>query len=313
MAEPRGPGLWHAALFHRGGAEFETRVRRFAEAAARAGAAVLITGPASTLERLRAGLDGLGDVVSWADMAEVGANPGRLIFAISRFAERYPGRPIWCVQQAAWPSRPPEEMWEVFRHEALLNIALAGAPVRMLCPYDATLPAELISCAEATHPVVSPRGRWRLSPRYHGESRGAVPAECDRPLPAPPAGAQTLPYTDDLSPLRHSVSLFAQKSGLSPHRADDLVIAVGELAANTVAHTGGPGTLTVWTAGAEIVCQVSDEGHIADPLAGRWRPGPSGDRGGRGLWLVHQLCDLVQVRTGTHGTVVRVHMRLATS
>jgi anti-sigma regulatory factor (Ser/Thr protein kinase) len=311
VTEPGRTGLWHAALFYRGAAEFETRARRFAEAATRAGAAVLITAPASGLDRLRAGLDGLGDAVSWADMAEVGANPGRLLSAISRFTDRHPGRDIWCVQQAAWPSRPWEELWEVLRHEALLNIALAGAPVRVLCPYDADLPREFISCAEATHPVISPGGPWQPNPRYDGGARDVIPAECDRPLPAPPAGARMLPYADDLSSVRHAVSLFAQASGLRRDRAADLVIAVGELAANTVAHANGPGTLTVWAAGGDIICQVSDRGYITDPLAGRLRPGPAADRGGRGLWLVHQLCDLVQLRTGPRGTLVRVHMRLA--
>jgi hypothetical protein len=32
--------------------------------------------------------------------------------------------------------------------------------------------------------------------------------------------------------------------------------------------------------------------------------------GGRGLRAVHQLCDLVEVRTGPGGTTTRPHMRL---
>jgi anti-sigma regulatory factor (Ser/Thr protein kinase) len=310
VAEPAPSGLWHAALFHRNAAEFETQAYRFTEDAARAGAAVLVVGPASSLGGLRARLDGLGDRVTWADIAETGANPGRLISAISRFADDHPGRAIWCVQQAAWPSRPAEELWEVVRHEALLNMALAGAPVRVLCPYDTSLPLELISCAEATHPVISPRGRFLPSPRYRGNARELVPAECDRALPLPPTGARELPYADDLSAIRHVVSLEALAAGLSSSRVGDLLIAVGELAANTLAHAGGRGTLTRWTTSGEIVCQVSDTGYITDPLAGRLRPDPAAQDGGRGLWLVHQLCDLVQVRTGPAGTTIRVHMRL---
>jgi anti-sigma regulatory factor (Ser/Thr protein kinase) len=313
VAEPESSGLWHAALFHRGAAEFETRACHFAEDAVRAGAAVLVVGPGTSLASLRRRLDGLGDRVTWADASEWGANPGRLISAISRFAQQHAGRPTWCVQQAAWPSRSAEEMWEVLRHEALLNTALAGAPVRMLCPYDVRLPQELISCAEATHPVISPRGRFQPSPSYHHDVRGLVPAECDRPLASPPSDAQLLAYSDDLRGVRHLVSLQAELAGLSPARAGDLLIAVGELAANTLAHSTGTGTLTTWTTGTEIVCQVSDSGYIADPLAGRLRPAPEAARGGRGLWLVHQLCDLVQVRTGQDGTTVRVHVRLPRS
>ena len=31
---------------------------------------------------------------------------------------------------------------------------------------------------------------------------------------------------------------------------------------------------------------------------------------GRGLWLVHELCDLVQLRSSPAGTVVRMHMQV---
>jgi hypothetical protein len=54
---------------------------------------------------------------------------------------------------------------------------------------------------------------------------------------------------------------------------------------------------------------VSDAGHFDDPLVGRIRPTPV-QLYGRGLWLVNQFCDLVQIRSAGDGSVVRVHMRL---
>ena len=42
----------------------------------------------------------------------------------------------------------------------------------------------------------------------------------------------------------------------------------------------------------------------------RERPVP-GQRGGFGLWVANQVCDLVQVRTYPSGNVVRLHMRRA--
>jgi anti-sigma regulatory factor (Ser/Thr protein kinase) len=97
---------------------------------------------------------------------------------------------------------------------------------------------------------------------------------------------------------------------LPPRRAGDLVIAVGELAANTFAHTSEPGTLTLWATDSEIICQVSDTGHITDPLAGRLKPDPAAAGGGRGLWVVQQVCDLAEIRTSAAGTAIRLHMRL---
>jgi anti-sigma regulatory factor (Ser/Thr protein kinase) len=87
-------------------------------------------------------------------------------------------------------------------------------------------------------------------------------------------------------------------------------LAVGELTANTLAHTSGSGALTMWATRMAVTCQVRDSGHIIDPLAGQLRPGPAVPGGGRGLWVVHQLCDLVQMRSGADGTTIRVHMRL---
>ena len=39
----------------------------------------------------------------------------------------------------------------------------------------------------------------------------------------------------------------------------------------------------------------------------RLRPDIS-QEGGRGLWLANQLCDLVKIRSGERGTVVRLHV-----
>jgi anti-sigma regulatory factor (Ser/Thr protein kinase) len=64
-----------------------------------------------------------------------------------------------------------------------------------------------------------------------------------------------------------------------------------------------------WRENDALLCEVADAGHIADPLAGRELPPPD-QLGGRGLWLVNQLCDLVQLRSSPGRSVVRLHMRL---
>jgi MEDS: MEthanogen/methylotroph, DcmR Sensory domain len=53
----------------------------------------------------------------------------------------------------------PEELGEVIRHEALVNLALANMPVSMLCPYDIRLGTELIASVERTHPALAEAGR----------------------------------------------------------------------------------------------------------------------------------------------------------
>ena len=53
------------------------------------------------------------------------------------------------------------------------------------------------------------------------------------------------------------------------------------------------------------VVEFTDAGYVADPLTGRLTPSPE-QEGGRGLFLVHHLCDLVQLRSSPEGTTVRV-------
>ena len=56
-----------------------------------------------------------------------------------------------------------------------------------------------------------------------------------------------------------------------------------------------------------MVCEISDLGWITDPRAGRRRP-DTHQPGGRGLWLVNQLCDAMELRSSPAGTVIRVRM-----
>ena len=130
-----------------------------------------------------------------------------------------------------------------------------------------------------------------------------------QPLSAPPDGAAVLRYDRNLTDVREFTAIQASRAGLAPHRVMDLVIAIAELAANTLAHTNGPGAVTFWATADEIIGQVQDQGHIDDPLAGQVRPAPDAPGGGRGLWLVREVCDQVEIRTGQAGTTVRVHMR----
>ena len=187
-----------------------------------------------------------------------------------------------------------------------MNLALADVSATVLCVYDAReLDAAALSCAEETHPVVITGGRSRASPRYAGP--GIVPAQCDRPLPPPPPSALSLPFGNDLRAVRQHVTSAARQAGLSAGRAADLALAASEVAANTLRHAGGSGMLHVWPTADEVICQITDSGRIDDPLAGRRRPASDGS--GHGLWVVNQVCDLVQLRSGRDGTMVRMHMR----
>jgi anti-sigma regulatory factor (Ser/Thr protein kinase) len=126
----------------------------------------------------------------------------------------------------------------------------------------------------------------------------------------PVLACRELDFTQDrLRTLRRFVALSAAEVSLDPGRIDDLVLAVNELATNSVRHAGGAGTLRMWREGNVLLCDVHDQGQIPQPSLCPTAPEPT-QITGRGLWIVSQLCDLVQIRSSQRGSVVRVHMRL---
>jgi anti-sigma regulatory factor (Ser/Thr protein kinase) len=297
----------HAALLYRTTEEFVTGALDFVNAGLAEDEAVLIGLPEPGIGLLRDRMNGQAARVSWADMRRVGANPARIISWIRAFAAAHAGRPVRCLQEPAWAARTGPERCEVMRHEALVNLAFTGVPVSIMCPYDLRLDPVVIRSAEPTHPVLIRGGRADRSPAY--DAGIVLPGECDQPLPGPPDGAAVLAYRADLALVRTFADRQARGAGLDPGRVVDLVLAVGELAANTWRYSEAGGVIAIWVAGDELICQIEDTGHIPDPLAGRLPVAPEAG-GGHGLWLVHQVCDLVEVRTGPGRTVIRLHMRL---
>jgi anti-sigma regulatory factor (Ser/Thr protein kinase) len=180
----------------------------------------------------------------------------------------------------------------------------------LVCPYDtSSLPQAVIEEAERSHPLVAQGGQRRENERYAGLEHAM--AAFVEPLSPRPRGHTSSSSTATRSE-RCARSSRSPRStpGLASQRADDLVLAVHEVGANSVVHGGGRGVLLIWREADWLVCEVRDAGRIDWPLAGRERPDPL--RGsGSGLWLANQLCDLVQIRTFPDGNAVRLHMQIA--
>jgi anti-sigma regulatory factor (Ser/Thr protein kinase) len=125
---------------------------------------------------------------------------------------------------------------------------------------------------------------------------------------APPPKAAGFEFeSEHLAAVRALAAAQAAEAGISSERVDDFVIVANELASNAVAHGQAPRRVTIWPGQQEVVCEVSNRGRIPDPLPGG-APAPERNpardgKAGMGLWIVHQLCDQVEVRTGEHTTV----------
>jgi anti-sigma regulatory factor (Ser/Thr protein kinase) len=150
-----------------------------------------------------------------------------------------------------------------------------------------------------------------------------------------PASALTPILDQDFDPatlyaLRAAVQAHADRAGLSENRINEVVLAVHELAANAIAHGGGRGRLRMWDLAGALSCEVVDGGPAnagaapslsepPDPWPGApgrseapdpWPaedgrseardPWPAED--GHGLWLVRQVADHLDLRSGPRGT-----------
>lgn len=305
----RDDAFVHEALFYAGAGEFLEGTVPFIRAGVEADEPVLVVVDDAKIDLLRDALGEDSEAVHFFDMADVGHNPARIIPAWHDFVSGYPaGCGVRGIGEPIWPGRSDAELVECHRHEALLNLAFANARgFWLLCPYDVDgLDPEVIAEACRNHPLVVRDGVHKDCAAYRG--LGPVTAPFDDPLPAPVVPPSELVFqVEALSVVRRFVSFHAERVGMSLAQAQDLVLAVNEVAANSARHASGRGLLRIWQEGNALVCEIRDDGWIDEPLAGRVRPAP--DRpGGYGLWLANQLCDLVQVRSFATGSVVRLHM-----
>jgi anti-sigma regulatory factor (Ser/Thr protein kinase) len=308
-------GFHHETLFYSGEGGFLTGTVQFIEDALCAEEPVLVAVSQAKITLLQEALGEDAQRVTFADMCVLGSNPARIIPAWRKFLHdcASDGRPVRGIGEPIWAGRSAAELTECQRHESLLNVAFDdGQAWRLLCPYDVdALDDCVIEAAHRSHPVISEDGVSHSSSAYVTLEDGWTPFEGS--LPAPRSPARELEFTsEELAALRRRVAGAAAACPMRGERADDLVLAVNELASNSIQHGGGRGTMRVWQEADTLLCEVSDRGRFNEPLVGRVHPCP--DRwSGRGLWMANQLCDLVQIRSSDEGSVVRVHMRVKAS
>ena len=300
----------HEALFYADAEELLAGAVPFLRAGLEAEEAILVAMPSSRLELLKGELGTEGERILFSDMGQLGRNPARIIPAWRDFldANLSSERGVRGIGEPIWSGRSAAELDECARHESLLNLVFDEGPGwSLVCPYDtAALSDEVLSSAERNHPVLSHGGGLSASGSYADPRADGGPfqGELDVPATAP----AEFPFTiEELGQLRRFVSEHAGREGLGPSRVEDLVLAAHELATNSIQHGGGKGSVRMWRENGSLICDVRDRGRIDQHLIGRLPPAPD-QIGGRGVWLANQLCDLVQIRSGELGSVVRLKM-----
>lgn len=311
-AEPAGHSFRHEALLYAGQDQLVGHLVTFLREGLDAGDTTAVLLEADKIALLKEALGDDADRVHFTDAAGLGRNPARLIPWWRRFIDEHlqTDRPVRAVGAPGLTGRVPAEVDEYLAHEALLNVAFADDPPwSLLCPYDIdVMTAAVLDEFRRSHPFVVDEGRSGPNSAYQPAT---VPTRLDQPLTPPPADARVIGFDRERNTLRRvraAVLDHAVLCGLDPTATDNLVLAANELVSNSLDHGGGKGALRLWRDDGVAVCEVTDEGRLAgSPLLGRQHPDL--DRfGGRGLWLVNQVCDLLQIRSSPAGTTVRVHV-----
>ncbi|WUI01044.1 sensor histidine kinase [Spirillospora sp. NBC_00431] len=249
--------------------------------------------------------------IEYIDSADFYRHPVRTLRDYQTVVRQSAPRTVCALAEPVWDGWDERQTLEWIRYESLINVVFEGSGARALCPYDTgTLPPRVVAEARRTHPWlldsgnIAPSGDY-VDPVEFGEG-------CDRGLRFDrPRDADYLPIDgDDLHTLRTFVGERAGKHGLAKQRAQNLVTAANEVAANALQHGTPPIGLWVWQDGADLVCEIGDNGF--------WRPGPSPLTGfippdsalqrGFGLWTVRLLVDLMELRAGWDGTFVRLRV-----
>jgi anti-sigma regulatory factor (Ser/Thr protein kinase) len=112
---------------------------------------------------------------------------------------------------------------------------------------------------------------------------------------------------DELRQVRELVRTIARER--IPHRADDAVLAVHEVAVNSILHGGGHGVLHIDETADSLVFVVEDaDGTGSLPQV---RPADAFATSGRGLLIAQRLSDRLTIDARPRHTRVGVHLMLA--
>ncbi|KRB45092.1 MULTISPECIES: ATP-binding protein [unclassified Terrabacter] len=112
---------------------------------------------------------------------------------------------------------------------------------------------------------------------------------------------------DDLRRVREIVRAIARER--IPDRADNAVLAVHEVAVNSIVHGGGHGVLLIDETADSLVFTVEDDdgtGSVPEVL-----PLDEQSTSGRGLWIAQRLSDRLTIEARPMRTRIGVHLRLA--
>ncbi len=300
----------HEALIYSGLDDFLQETLTFIEDGITADEPVLVVLDEDKIDAIQFELGPQANPVMFADMTDVGANPGRIIGRWHGFlADHRHARAVRGIGEPIYAGRSPAVLEECQLLESLLNVAFPTTTRLM-----DTLPVRRrVHCPTMSWPRRFARIRTWSASRNGSRVcatgrliRHACSAAGSSPVPGDSTNVAF--GRDDVAELRHFIARYALDRRFVAAQVGEIEIVVSEIATNAIQHGGGQGIARVWEHDRVLYFEIEDRGWFTNPLAGRIPPGPT-DPSGRGLWIANQLCDLLQIRNHASGTVVRAQFR----
>jgi DNA-binding GntR family transcriptional regulator len=301
--------LVHRALIYDRDEGFLAATVPFVQQGLGAGDQVLAVTTWRNAELLARSLGRRADEVEFRDANDLYQLPSHTLLGYERYIEMAESPRVRIIGEVAWSGESSAPMSEWVRYESALNVAFAHQPATIMCPYDSReLPEDIVADARRTHPELCEGLEVSPSPEF--TDTGELMRELDRQgFPPPPAPASELPIQGNLPAVRGFILQQAKRAGVSGKSLQDIFLAVQEVAGAVITHGSERGAIRAWIADSSLVFEVRDDAPgLGDPLSGQLPSDPAMLLEPRGLWMARLLCDLVEVRLGDRGLVVRLNV-----
>ncbi len=299
----------HRAAYYRDGSDLVDVLVPLLRGAVERGEAVVVVLDGPTTDAVRDGLGPLAGSVEFTDPADVHGYSGQTTAArrANQLRELTAGgrRAVFVDQYGA----DVDGGSAAYRSEvdAAMNIALAGVPVTVVCPYPVRASRQLAAAARWNHHELLVDGALRPNPalRRPVDVLAAVPV-ASAPELGPPTEEQAFGgAVTRLRGIRADARRHAADAGLDDDQIGEFVLALSELVTNSIEHGAGHGTVRWWVYPGRVVAEVHDPGRLRDTLPGMRPPVVTGERG-RGVWLARRFCRTVHLWAAADGTHARI-------
>jgi anti-sigma regulatory factor (Ser/Thr protein kinase) len=200
----------------------------------------------------------------------------------------------------------PDRVSQYLRHESMANEIYAPYGYPVVCLWDQRrYPPEVLAHVRAVHPQLLdtsgpvPNAEYRLPIDYltrDQSSPATAPVDLDLVV--------HLGSADDLGMLRRQLRGWGASCSMGDQEADDIVIAVDEIATNALEHGQPPACVRGWTTPDALFVQVDDQGRDCIPATTGYQRPSTDVRRGRGIWIARHLADVLTTHTGPTGTTV---------